>query len=93
MMNSLISVLHDPIWVWRFQSFFGVEKVQKMGGEIDPQIDWDIVEVDANSKKLKVVDKKFQSLQRRNRNLLLYKVFMKRNQRKMKRGILHTGTQ
>ena len=75
MMKSLISVLHDPFWVWRFQSFFGVEKVKV--SEIDPKKDWDNVEIERDSKKLIVTDKELEILQKRDRNLILYKVFIK----------------
>ena len=72
-MKSLISVLHAPIWVWRFQSFFGVEKVKV--SEIDPKKDWDNVEIERDSKKL--IDKELEILHKRDRNLILYKVFIK----------------
>ena len=71
-MNSLISILHDPIWVWRFQSFFGIEKVKV--SEIDPTKEWENVEIERDGKKLIVTDKELEILQKKDRNLLLYGV-------------------
>ena len=68
MMTSLISVLNDPIWVWRFQSFFGVEKLKV--SEIDSQKPWNNVETANKDHK----DKEFVRLLKKDQNLLLYKV-------------------
>lgn len=73
MMTSLISVLNDPIWVWRFQSFFGVEKVKV--SEIDPQKPWNNVEMVKSSNKDQI-DKEYFNLQKKDQNLLLYNVSM-----------------
>ena len=71
MMNNLISVLHDPTWVWRFQSFFGVEKVKV--SKVDPRKDWNTVEI-VESSSNDQIDKEFVELQKKDENILLYKV-------------------
>ena len=71
MMNNLISVLHDPTWVWRFQSFFGVEKVKV--SKVDPRKIWKTVEI-VQSSSNDQIDKEFDDLQKKDQNILLYKV-------------------
>lgn len=71
MMTSLISVLNDPIWVWRFQSFFGVEKLKV--SEIDSQKPWNNVETVSKDH----IDKEFVNFRKKDQNLLLYKVSMR----------------
>ena len=71
MMTSLISVLNDPIWVWQFQSFFGVEKLKV--SEIDSQKPWNNVET-VNKDN---IEKELAILRKKDQNLLLYKVSMR----------------
>ena len=70
-MTSLISVLNDPIWVWQFQSFFGVEKLNV--SEIDSQKPWNNVETVSKDH----IDKEFVNFRKKDQNLLLYKVSMR----------------
>ena len=70
-MTSLISVLNDPIWVWQFQSFFGVEKLKV--SEIDSQKPWNNVETVSKDH----IDKEFVNFRKKDQNLLLYKVSMR----------------
>ena len=71
MMNNLISVLQDATWVWRFQSFFGVEKVKV--SKVDPRKDWNNVEI-AESSSNDQIDKEIVDLQKKDQNILVYKV-------------------
>ena len=71
MMNNLISVLQDATWVWRFQSFFGVEKVKV--SQVDPRKDWNNVEI-AESSSNDQIDKEIVDLQKKDQNILVYKV-------------------
>ena len=70
MMNNLISVLQDATWVWRFQSFFGVEKVKV--SKVDPRKDWKNVEI-AETSCNDQIDKEI-NLQKKDQNILVYKV-------------------
>ena len=78
MMNNLISVLHDPTWVWRFQSFFGVEKVKV--SKVDPRKIWKTVEI-VESSTNDQIDKEFVDHQKKDENILLYKVSVHQKQK------------
>ena len=70
-MKSLISFLHNPIWVWKFQSYFGVEKVKV--SQVDPDKYWNTVEIH-NSSNNDHIDQEVAKSHKKDENLLLYKV-------------------
>ena len=47
---NIFESLQDPYWVWQFQSYFGIEKVQV--NEVDPNKGWVPIDVSDYDKKL-----------------------------------------
>ena len=74
---NIIEILQDPNWVWQFQSFFGIEKVQV--NEVDSSKGWvpiDASDLDYDKNKInkdcKTVTNGIET--KKDENTLIYKV-------------------
>ena len=72
---NIFESLQDPYWVWQFQSYFGIEKVQV--NEVDPNKGWVPIDVsDYDKKKLNGNCKTVRNgiSTKKEENTILYKV-------------------